>query len=238
MGRLSAIASLCVALLAGPAWAFAVKSQQVTHRPRFLTSVPRRPIGGGLVGFEGSVRGAPAGSVVILEQLKARHRWSAITRAPVRGGHFFMQWSVPEVRSLTVRLTLRAGSRALVSTAPGTVYPRKVLVKGCSTPRPPANVPAGDGWVTGGVYTVGGPAPGLDVCRGALTLTVSNQSGVVVATSQVAEGASYTLVLPPGSYNLAAGSRLAAGLTISECQGTASVTAGQETRANTVCSIP
>jgi len=149
-----------------------------------------------------------------------------------------MQWPVPEVRSLTVRLTLRAGSRELASTATSTVYPRKALVKRCSAPRPPTNVPAGDGWVTGGVYTVGGPAPGIDVCRGALTLTVSNQSGVVVATSQVPQGASYTLVLPAGNYELAVGPKLAAGATISECQGTASVTAGQETRANTVCSIP
>jgi hypothetical protein len=187
------------------------------------------------VGFEGSVRGAPAGSVVILEQLKARHHWSAITRAPVRGGHFFMQWSVPEVRSLTVRLMLRAGSRALANTAPSTVYPRKVLVKRCSAPIPPASVPAGDGWVTGGVYTVGGPAPGIDECRGASTLSVSNQSGVV-ATQQVPEGASYTLVLPAGNYELAAGSKLAPGVTL--CQGTAIVTAGQETRADTVCSIP
>lgn len=236
MRRLSAIASLCVALLTGPAWALAAKGGRGIHRPRFLTSVPRRPIGGGSVGFEGSVLGAPSGSVVTLEQRKARHHWSVITRAPVRSGHFFMQWSVPEVRSLTVRLTLRAGSRELARTAPSTVHPRKALVKRCSAPRPPASVPAGDGWVTGGVYTVGGPAPGIDVCRGASTLTVSNQSGVVVATQQVPEGASYTLVLPAGNYELAAGSKLAAGVTL--CQGTASVTAGQETRANTVCSIP
>jgi hypothetical protein len=167
---------------------------------------------------------------VILEQLKARHHWSAITRAPVRGDHFFMQWPIPEVRSLTVRLTLRAGGRELARTAPSTVYPQKTFVKDCTAPTPPVGVPAGDGWVTGGLYEDGGPPPGINACvDAAFTATATDTAGIVIATAQVAAKASYTLVLPAGKYTLSASDG---------CLGEATVTAGRETQADIVCQIP
>ena len=229
--RSLALTAVCFGALATPAGALAASHPRHRPSPRFLSAVPKRPIGGGTTGFTGSVVGAPDGSRVTLEQRRASHHWSVIAVARVDGGSFQLQWPVAEVSSLTVRLTLARGGRRLARTAPSTVHPRTVFVEDCSAPTPPASVPAGDGWVTGGVYTVGGPAPGVDVCRGAGTVTVISQSGLAVASTQVPEGSSYTIVLPVGSYNLTVGSS-------NECLGTATVTASRETKANTICSVP
>jgi hypothetical protein len=100
----------------------------------------------------------------------------------------------------------------------------------CAPPTPPAvNIPAGDGWIVGGRYTIGGPFPGIDVCDGdQYTVTATDANGVVQATQTVAGGQSYTLVVPAGQYTLDS----------DFCRGMATVTAGRQTQADTTCAVP
>jgi hypothetical protein len=100
----------------------------------------------------------------------------------------------------------------------------------CSAPVPPAiNIPAGDGWIVGGLYDEGGPFPGIDECSSSgYTITATVADGTVAATQTVAGGHSYTLVVPAGKYTLNA----------RFCRGQATVTAGRQTAANTICAFP
>jgi hypothetical protein len=100
---------------------------------------------------------------------------------------------------------------------------------GCNSPAPPGSVPAGDGWIVGGVYSEGGHPPGTPRCAGvSYTVTATNPAGKVVKSQTVAADDSYTLVVPAGSYNLASGA----------CRATATVTAGQQTDADIYCRYP
>jgi hypothetical protein len=77
------------------------------------------------------------------------------------------------------------------------------------TPRQPYVVPClpatllapggGMGLVTGGIYAVGGPAPGENVCE-AGTVRVTTLSGEVVDTEQVGSTESYAIAVPAGTY--------------------------------------
>jgi hypothetical protein len=100
----------------------------------------------------------------------------------------------------------------------------------CAQPPPPAvDIPVGDGWIVGGRYIEGGPFPGVYECDSEpYTVTATDANGVVQATQGVAGGASYTLVVPAGTYTLQS----------DFCRGTATVTAGQQTQADTVCPVP
>lgn len=89
----------------------------------------------------------------------------------------------------------------------------------CATPTVPTGLPPGDGVIVGGVYILGGPAPGLDACSGApYTVTLTEASGAAVLTQQVSAG----------SYKLSDG----------HCFGGATVTAGSVIEANTDCDVP
>jgi hypothetical protein len=179
----------------------------------------------------GRVLHAPAGTDAVLESKQALG-WRILARRHVgkRRGLFTLRWRVVVKASTPVSLRVAAleGHRLLAATAPQQelVGPAPVY---CHAPTPPTVVPAGDGWITGGVYFAGGPAPGLYGCeRGRHTVTATNRAGMVVATVLVAAGRSYTLVLAPGRYELASGF----------CRGSATVRAGKATRADTVCAVP
>jgi hypothetical protein len=100
----------------------------------------------------------------------------------------------------------------------------------CAEPSPPINVPAGDGWIVGGLYLSGGPYPGIFACQDAsYEVTVTNEEGTVVATQQVTSGGQgYTFILPPGRYTLTADGPTA----------TSAVTAGAQTKTNIISPIP
>jgi len=116
-------------------------------------------------------------------------------------------------------VAVSAATQVMVGQAP--VY--------CAAPAPPPQVPAGDGWVVGGLYIEGGPYPGIHRCfAGDYTITVHDQAGNTVATQHVQDGQSYTLVLPAGSYALSSGF----------CRGVATVTAGRRSTADTLCDVP
>jgi hypothetical protein len=92
------------------------------------------------------------------------------------------------------------------------------------------NIPAGDGWIVGGAYGIGGAFPGIDEClQQQYTVTATDANGKVQASQTVAGGHSYTLApLPAGEYTLRAGA----------CMGTATVVAGKQTAANADCLYP
>jgi hypothetical protein len=151
-----------------------------------------------------------------------------VDQRPFRG-RFLLFWNPRSPGPATVRVTVRDGGRDLVSSAP-----EHTLVGSppqlCAAATPPSSVPAGDGWVTGGLYTVGGPAPGIDNCsQSPFTVTVLDQNGGQVATQSVPGGQSYTIVLAAGTYTLQSNSF---------CRGMATVVAGQGTMANTNCDVP
>jgi hypothetical protein len=105
-----------------------------------------------------------------------------------------------------------------------------VVPDDCAEPSPPVDVPAGDGWIVGGLYLSGGPYPGIFACQDAsYTVTVTNEEGTVVATQQVTSGGqSYTFILPPARYTLTADGPTA----------TSTVTAGAQTKTNIISPIP
>jgi hypothetical protein len=167
--------------------------------------------------------------------LQTRHGgpWATVAkRRPRIRGRFVIRWSVP-ISERTGPLMLRVAELErgrVVSATPArasAVAPAPVL---CAPPVPPAvNVAAGSGWIVGGLYLEGGAYPGTEACeQQPYTIDVETSSGTIVASQAVAGGHSYTLVVPAGSYTLRANG----------CTGSATVTAGRQTTANTYCLLP
>lgn len=175
----------------------------------------------------------PARSAIMLQGLRSPP-WVTLVRArPTRGGRFVLRWHVRPgtlTGPLQLRVVWRAGGRVVVATHPVTagVGPRFVR---CAAPVPPTvDIPAGDGWIVGGLYDEGGPFPGIDQCSSsAYTIVATASDGIVAATQTVPGAHSYTLVVPAGSYGLSANPG---------CRGQATVTAGEQTVANTICAFP
>lgn len=180
----------------------------------------------------GRVEHAPPHTRAVLE-LKRTSAWRVLARATVRrDGAFTLKWRLPSklltgpssMRVAAVQdATLLAATRAeQVGIGPKAVY--------CAPPVPPAvDIAVGDGWIVGGRYGEGGPYPGIYACDGdAYTVTATAASGMVAATQQVAALHSYTLVVPAGTYTLDSDG----------CHGSATVTAGKQTTANTYCLYP
>lgn len=184
------------------------------------------------VTVSGHVRNAPRGAHIALES-KRTGRWRVVTRTRLGGsGAFSLRWLVQKSTALgpvKLRLVLTSRGQPLFSTAPVQTSIGSAPVY-CHAPVPPAvNIPSGDGWIVGGVYSQGGPFPGFYECAGSTyTVTATNPSGAVVASETVPPLGSYTLVLPAGRYALASDA----------CRGSASVVAGRETKANTYCDDP
>jgi hypothetical protein len=181
---------------------------------------------------KGVVRTVPRGSRVALERQGSSGGWTIVAASiPGKLGRFTLDWRVsgPAYRQATLRVAALFGGQIVVTTPTYTILigPAKVY---CKPPVPPATmIPAGDGWIVGGLYGEGGPAPGIFACSGnAYTVTATNRSGKVEATQHVAGLHSYTLVVPAGRYTLKSG----------VCSGQAKVRAGRQTTANTYCLFP
>lgn len=148
-----------------------------------------------------------------------------------RDGAFALHWLVPNrtaVGPLKLRLILRWKSRRLAATPPreAAVAPSGTA---CNPPAAPGTVPAGDGWIVGGLYGEGGPPPGAPRCAaGSYTVTAGNLAGTVAKSETVPADDSYSLVVPAGRYILTSGA----------CHGTATVAAGRQTDANIYCRYP
>lgn len=159
--------------------------------------------------------------------------WVVVDNEQAKHSAFSLSFTPTSTHELDLRLQLtRRG--AVLATSPRTVVdPHRAAGTQAKTPcataaTPP--IPAGQGALIGGIYTVGGPAPGVDQCATAPSslVIVSADTGQVVATIPVAGPQEYVATLAPGSYSLSAGS----------CTGTATITAGMVTRADTYCNVP
>ena len=189
---------------------------------------------GDTVTVAGRLAPAPPGRPAIVLQGRRLHSWLTLARArPTHAGRFVLRWHVrPGTLTGPLRLRVAALARGLVlaATAPVDAGVGPAATR-CAPPAPPGNdIPAGDGWIVGGLYDEGGPFPGIDQCSSsAYTITATASDGTVAATQNVPADQSYTLVVPAGSYALSA---------THLCRGEATVTAGQQTDANTVCAFP
>jgi hypothetical protein len=186
---------------------------------------------GQTVTISGHVRGAPAGTDAAL-QARTASGWNMLARVSVRSdGAFTLRWAVGKRTGLwTIRVAALNHGRVLAATHSILAGVSRPPVY-CSPAAPPAvNIPVGDGWITGGDYLEGGPFPGIVECESqGYTVTATNMAGVAVASETVAGGHSYTLVVPAGTYTLRA----------TQCgTGSATVTAGRQTRADLVCPVP
>jgi hypothetical protein len=179
---------------------------------------------------------APRTQVVL--QTRRGHSWTTVASKPA-AHRVHLRWRVgrrTEPGFAQVRVAVLRAGRVLASTKPATIAIAAAPIL-CARPVPPAvNIPAGDGWIEGGLYVEGGPFPGIDDCEKiAYTIVATAADGSVAATQPVAAGHSYTLVVPAGAYTLT--------ITDSEgpraCgDGQATVTPGRLTRADAVCAIP
>jgi hypothetical protein len=173
----------------------------------------------------GRVAQAPAHTSAAL-QTRRQRQWTTVARASV-GHHaaFRISWPVTgSAGPLLLRVAALRDGRVIAAThaRQSAVGPRAVY---CAPPVPPAvNIPVGC------LYLDGGPFPGIFECeQQPYTIKAESSAGAVVASQQVAAGHSYTLVVPAGNYTLRA----------SACGfGSATVTAGHQTRANTTCAVP
>ncbi len=218
--------------------AFGAAAAHAGSRPAIRESTPipgviRQKTG---LTVTGRVTGAPRRTSVALElERLGTKSWSiAAKTTDGRHGAFTLRWRVPASYDAgPVRIRFAALARTgtvLASTKPvqSAIGPAYVP---CSPPVPPmVEIPAGDGWIVGGAYGIGGAFPGIDACiQQQYVVTATNSAGQVAATETVQGGHSYTLApLPAGSYTLQAGA----------CRGTANVTAGKQTTANADCDYP
>jgi hypothetical protein len=177
----------------------------------------------------GKVSHAPAGSLVELQRRAPAGHWQSLASTRPQGGGFVIKWRAQGAyRGNSVRAAIVRRGVVLAATAPLSLLVGPAP-EPCATPTVPTGLPLGDGVIVGGVYILGGPAPGLDACSGApYAVTLTEPSGAVVLTQQVSAGQSYVLVVVAGSYRLSDGN----------CFGEATVTAGSVIDANTDCDVP
>jgi len=188
--------------------------------------------GGESITIPGRAVRVPAGSVAELQMRGSSRRWRVLAAVPLRGSAFKLRWHVQSSRSgRLTSLRVVVVNRGVIL---GASHSQQLLVgpapEYCAAPVVPASLPPGDGVIVGGLYTLGGPAPGIDACRSTpYTITLTDAAGAVVLTQQVPGGQSYALVVPAGSYTLSGEAF---------CRGQATVTAGQITKADTDCDVP
>jgi hypothetical protein len=181
----------------------------------------------------GAVRHPPRRGKATLESKRAGG-WEMLASTLIRKhGAFTLAWRVASTEPtgpLSLRVVAqRRGGLVVAATAAEQSWiglPADL----CAPPVPPAvEIPVGDGWIVGGRYNEGGAYPGIKACDSQpYTVTATDSGGHVQATQNVAGGHRYTLVVPAGTYTLKS----------DFCSGTATVTAGKQTSADTICPVP
>jgi hypothetical protein len=178
---------------------------------------------GQVVAVSGTVTHPPARARIQL-QGRTTAAWHALLSVSFRGENFMLRWHA-RTRPLQLRAVLLSGRHRIATSAPASLLVGSAIVR-CHPAAAPADLPAGDGWIEGGVYLQGGPAPGIDQCQSeSSTFTATSVSGSVVASQNLAGGDGYALVVPAGTYQLQDGG----------CTGKATVSAGHRTVADTDC---
>jgi hypothetical protein len=184
------------------------------------------------VTVSGEVRHPPRHGTAILDSMRSS-RWVMVASTEIRKhGAFKISWRVPStdpIGPLSLRVVAVNRRGVLIATTPAAQSAVGPPAELCAAPPPPGGVPVGDGWIVGGRYNEGGAYPGIYACDSQqYTVTATDSAGKVQATQTVAGGHSYTLVVPAGSYALKS----------DFCQGTATVVAAKQSRADTVCPVP
>jgi hypothetical protein len=201
--------------------------------PRVIvtSSLPVPLRAGDHVTIAGRVNHAPAGARIALETSRSRGWTVAVQDTPGVRGAFRLRWLIPDADTglLYVRTAALLDGRVVAATKRMSEIIGQPVVR-CSAPAPPAAVPAGDGWIVGGLYIEGGAFAGLDQCSaGAYSVTATRRATGAATTVGVAGGHSYTIVLPAGAYTLTPGCGVPT---------EATVVAGHQAVANTRCLVP
>jgi hypothetical protein len=244
---MSAAQKLGAALAVVAAAGFATASGAVPARLAIILVRPLPSLvrGGQHVTVSGRAQGLascghPCGATLVALEGRATlatnhpRAWRVLASSPVAASKpgFVLRWRVSRAASfgeLSLRVVaLRAGS-LLASTRSAQVLIGPAPKYCVAAPPPRRKLPVGDGWIAGGAYLQGGPAPGIYACLSdAYTVTATDRAGREAGAERAAGGHGYALVLPAGSYTLRAGG----------CRGTATVTAGRRTRADSFCDVP
>jgi hypothetical protein len=181
---------------------------------------------GQVVAVSGTATHPPAHARIQL-QGRTIAGWHSLLAVSLHGDNFRLRWHV-RAREFQLRAMLLSGRHRILRSPVASVLVGSAIVR-CHPAAAPAQLPAGDGWIEGGVYLQGGPAPGIDQCQsGSSTVTATSVSGNMVASQELAGGDGYALVVPAGAYQLKDG----------QCTGQATVTAGRRTIADTDCDLP
>jgi len=189
---------------------------------------------GQLLVLKGRLNRAPGDRSEAQLEEQAGGAWTRVARAAINGQRFTLRWTTPAVSAAPVFIrvrVLRRGRVLATSIRSRLIIPTPPVL--CAPPSPPPPyLPPGAGWIVGGAYIIGGPAPGIDACLSDAYTVTARYTGTetVAATQAVAGGRSYTLVLPAGSYALAANG-------CSTYQPVV-VTAGTATHADVDCDVP
>jgi hypothetical protein len=169
----------------------------------------------------------PSAHARIQLQGRTTAAWHALLTVSFHGNTFTLHWHV-RARESQLRAVLLSGRHRFAASAAASLLVGSAVVR-CHPAAAPANLPAGDGWIEGGVYLQGGPAPGIDQCQStSSTVTATSVSGYVLASQNLAGGDGYALVVPAGTYQLRDG----------QCTGEATVIAGRRTVTDTDCNFP
>lgn len=192
-------------------------------------AIPTLLAAGERVKLSGRVTRAPHAAKIALEE-RSGSGWRIVKRAALAHGAFVLSWAPPAGRSSSLRITLRAAHRVLAVSSPVSVRVGPAPVY-CPKPQAPASLPPGAGWVEGGLYLSGGPAPGSFACKsGPYPISAIDEAGETSATLQVS-GQDYVLVLPAGSYELESEHSCFS-------EEAVTVTAGKGVKADTICNVP
>jgi hypothetical protein len=181
---------------------------------------------GQVVVVKGAVTHPPTHARIQL-QGRTSDAWHVLLTRSFHGESFTVSWHV-RTREYQLRAVLLSRRHRIATSAVASLLVGSAIVR-CHPAAAPANLPAGDGWIEGGVYLRGGPAPGIDQCQGRpSTVTATSANGYAAASRDLAAGHGYALVVPAGTYRLQDG----------ECTGQATVTAARRTVADTDCNFP
>jgi hypothetical protein len=196
-------------------------------RVRVTAALPTTGQAGTAIRVSGRVTHAPTGAVARLERSPAAGRWVVLAAATIRSGAFTLRWTPASPGFLSIRVAVVRRHALLTATPPRTIAIGAAPV--ACTPPPAPSLPAGMGAILGGVYNAGGPAPGIYACQGqANVVSLTDAGDATIATQQVPASGSYAFVVAPGTYGLSAGF----------CRGSATVSTGRVTHADTVCAVP
>jgi hypothetical protein len=181
---------------------------------------------GQLVAVSGTVTHLSAhGRIELQGRLTAG--WHTLLRVPLKDDAFTLHWHV-RGRDFQLRAVLLSDAGRVATSAVAPILVGSAIVR-CRPAPAPTHLPAGDGWISGGVHLLGGPAPGIDQCQSSpSTVIATSAAGNRAASLSLRGGDGYSLVLPAGSYRLRDG----------QCRGTATVIAGRRTVADTDCDFP